>query len=158
VSLSVFSRIYRTARSSLRPTTDLESGAMILGLVGMTLALGVTVAQATLAPTMPAPAELRLATAGPAADGTLCPDGWASGHAAALDLTEAQVSAWYLRESLDLSDTEVIAGIGIASAGMATAAPRAAARTRHQILLCIAESRRLTTPTEARVAAAPRGA
>lgn len=127
----------------------LETACMVLGLGGMALALGVTVAQATLAPLLETEDALRQAVAEAGFDDTVCPDGWADDHARLLNLTEAEVTAWYLRDALTLSDADVIASVGLyitrASDFREIQGP---ALTRNQILLCIAESRRLTTPLD----------
>ena len=125
----------------------LETGAMAAGAACMALALGVTVAQATLAPVIQTPAALRRAVAASGIGDPLCPDGWAADHARRLDLTEAQVTAWYLREALELEDDDVIR-----AAGHYLTRPEdfrgigGAALTRNQIVLCIADGRRLTMP------------
>jgi|TARA_R110000850_G_scaffold2316_1_gene11389 hypothetical protein len=119
---------------------------MVIGLGGMALALGVTVAQATLPPVFETETALRQAVAEAGFDDAICPDGWADDHARLLDLSEAEVTAWYLRDALTLSDADVIASVGLyvtrASDFREIQGP---ALTRNQILLCIAESRRLTT-------------
>jgi hypothetical protein len=62
-------------------------------------------------------------------------------------VTEAQVSAWYLRDSIALSDGEVIDAVAaILQRPSDLRATEELARTRERILLCIAESRRLTVP------------
>ena len=126
--------------------SGLETACMVIGLGGMALALGVTVAQATLPPVFETETALRQAVAEAGFDDAICPDGWADDHARLLDLSEAEVTAWYLRDALTLSDADVIASVGLyvtrASDFREIQGP---ALTRHQILLCIAESRRLTT-------------
>ncbi|WP_092778095.1 hypothetical protein [Jannaschia pohangensis] len=113
----------------------------------MSLALGVMVAQATLAPVITTEDALREAVSQAGFDASICPDGWAADHAALLDVAESEVTAWYLQDALTLSDQDVIAAVGYYVThpkdfrrieGMAL--------TRTQIMLCIAESRRLTTP------------
>lgn len=120
---------------------------MCVGLCGLAIALGVTVAQATLSPVRATADALRVAVAKAGFDDAVCPDGWAADHAALLGLTEAQVTAWYLREASDLSDEEVINGVSIyLSNAQDFRMIEGVALTRNQILLCVAESRRLTTP------------
>ncbi|WGH77914.1 hypothetical protein [Jannaschia ovalis] len=127
----------------------LESASLMVGLGGMATALGVTMAQATLPPIIDTEAALRRAVIAAEFDEAVCPDGWAADHALLLDLTEPQIFAWYLRESFALTDREVISGVGLYLANARDfrmiAGP---AFTRNQILLCIAESRRLTMPEE----------
>lgn len=131
---------------------------MMLGLVAMVLALGVTVAQATLVPVSMTSDALRVAVAQADFDDAVCPDGWAADHAALLGVTEAQVTAWYLRESQHLSDLEVI---GAVTSYLENARDfrmiEGLALTQNQILLCVAESRRLTTPLEELIPPALRG-
>ncbi|MGB3406160.1 MAG: hypothetical protein WBA67_01565 [Jannaschia sp.] len=131
----------------VRCASRLEALCMSLGIGGMALALGVTVAQATLAPFAVTEEALRRAVVSADFDDALCPDGWASDHAAILRMTEAEVTAWYLRESFELSDQAVISAVGFylmnASDFRQIEGP---ALTRNQIHLCIAESRRLTQP------------
>lgn len=122
---------------------------MVLGLGGMALALGVTVAQATLVPVTLTADALRQAVAAADFDDAICPDGWAADHAKLLGLTEAQVTAWYLRESLELTDRDVIGGVTVYLANAQDYRMiEGPALTRNQILLCVAESRRLTTPLD----------
>ncbi|WP_371157560.1 hypothetical protein [Jannaschia sp. 2305UL9-9] len=113
----------------------------------MALALGVTVAQATLSPVIMTEEALRRAVVHASFDDALCPAGWAADHAGLLGMTEAEVSAWYLRESFELSDREVITSVGFYLANATDFRQiEGPALTRNQILLCIAESRRLTQP------------
>lgn len=125
---------------------------MVLGLGGMALALGVTVAQATLPSVVETEAALRRVVIESGFDAAFCPDGWAADHAALLPLTEAEVTAWYLSENMRLSDADVIASVGLY-----VMHPKdfrhieGRAMTRTQILLCIAESRRLVTPLHERI-------
>ena len=133
-----------------RDASRLEAVCMSFGIGGMILALGVTVAQATLSPVIETADGLRRAVVAADFDGSLCPDGWANDHAALLGMTEAEVSAWYLRESFELSDQEVITSVGFYLANATDFRQiEGPALTRNQILLCIAESRRLTQPLEA---------
>jgi hypothetical protein len=137
----------RAVVAGLSPRTLLETGAMVGGIGSLALALGVTVAQATLVPVARTAAELRMIVARAGFEAAVCPDGWAARHAALLDLSEAQVTAWYLRESMELSDREVIGAVGVFLENPKDfRGIEGAALTRNQILLCIAESRRLTTP------------
>ncbi|WP_179381427.1 hypothetical protein [Jannaschia marina] len=135
-----------------RRASRAETLCMMVGLGGLGLALGVTVAQATLPPVLETEAALRRAVVEAGFDDAFCPDGWAADHAALLPLTEAEVMAWYLGESFALTDAEVIASVGLY-----VTEPRdyrqiqGAALTRNQILLCIAESRRLVTPLHERI-------
>jgi hypothetical protein len=142
-------RARRPARSGLANASPLEAACLAIGLAGAVLALGVTVAQATLAPTLPSEEALRGAAVSASAQGALCPDGWAADHARLLDLTEAEVTAWYLREAMTVPDEEVVAAVGLwltSPAQARTAEARAA--TYAQIMLCVAESRRMTQPAE----------
>lgn len=133
----------------LRGATRIEAFSMAFGLAAMALALGVTVAQATLSPVIVTEAALRRAVVSATFDDALCPAGWAADHAAVLGMTESEVSAWYLRESFELSDREVISGVGFYLANATDFRMiEGPALTRNQILLCIAESRRLTQPLE----------
>ncbi|MEL6585301.1 MAG: hypothetical protein AAFY65_14335 [Pseudomonadota bacterium] len=133
----------------MRQTSSLEAWCLLVGLGGMVLALGVTVAQATFAPLVVTESALRRAAIAADFDRSLCPDGWADTHADLLGLSEAQVTAWYLRESFEMTDQDVIT-----AAGMYLSNPKdfrqiqGPALTRNQIVLCIAESRRLTQPLE----------
>jgi hypothetical protein len=141
--------VARVARG-IGTASRLESAALAVGLGGLALALGVTVAQATLSP-MPHTADaLRRAVVERGFDDALCPDGWAADHAAVTGMSEAEVTAWYLRVAMDLSDREVIAGVGLylANAGDFRQV-EGRALTRNQILLCVAEGRRLTQPLDA---------
>ena len=120
---------------------------MALGLAGMALALGVTVAQATLAPVVLTENALRKAAVAADFDGGLCPDGWAADHAVLIGQSEAEVMAWYLREAMALSDEQVISTVGIYLANAKDFRQiEGLALTRNQIMLCIAESRRMTQP------------
>ncbi|PWJ21231.1 hypothetical protein SAMN05421539_102481 [Jannaschia seohaensis] len=122
---------------------------MAMGLAGMALALGVTVAQATLAPVVLTEDALRKAVIGVDFEGGLCPNGWAADHAALLGRTEAEVTAWYLREAMELSDKQVISAVGLYLTNATDFRHiEGRALTRNQILLCIAESRRMTQPFE----------
>ncbi|WP_139176600.1 hypothetical protein [Jannaschia faecimaris] len=129
-----------------------ETVCMVFGLGGMLLALGVTVAQATLPPVLETEGALRRAVVQSGFDASICPDGWAADHAAMLPLTEAEVTAWYLTEATRLSDAEVIASVGIYVTQIKDFRQiEGPALTRNQILLCIAESRRLVTPLHDRI-------
>ncbi|MEM7641329.1 MAG: hypothetical protein AAF366_02235 [Pseudomonadota bacterium] len=135
--------------SGVEPRSRIETAAMVLGLGGVALALGVAVAQATLVPMKMTADALRAAVAHAGFDDAVCPDGWAADHAKLLGLTEAQVTAWYLRESLELSDRDVIGGVSVYLANAQDFRMiEGPALTRNQILLCVAESRRLTTPLD----------
>lgn len=137
------------AAATLRGASQIETLCMALGIGGMLLALGVTVAQATLTPLIQTEGELRKAVIAADFDDALCPDGWAADHAALLGMTEAEVSAWYLREAFELSDKDVITGAGLyLSNAKDFRMIEGPALTRNQILLCIAESRRLTQPID----------
>lgn len=134
----------------VRDASRFEATCMSFGIGGMVLALGVTVAQATLSPVIMTEEALRKAVIAADFDDAVCPNGWASDHAALLGMTEAEVSAWYLREAFELSDQEVISGVGLYLANATDFRMiEGPALTRNQILLCIAESRRLTQPLEA---------
>ncbi|MCK0167424.1 hypothetical protein MWU52_07690 [Jannaschia sp. S6380] len=133
--------------AGLGDASRLESVCVGLGLGGMVLALVLTLAQFAFAPVIRTQAALRDMVVQTGFDAAMCPQGWAGDHAARLDLTEAEVTAWYLRDALRLSDAEVIASVGLYVANPGDFVPtQGAARTRNQILLCIAESRRLATP------------
>lgn len=120
---------------------------MAFALAGAATALGVTVAQATLTPVILTPTEMRAVAAD--APGTLCPDGWAADHAVRLGMTEAEVMGWYLREAVTLSDGAVLASAGMVLTQVDPDGPiTVEAAARHQILLCVAESRRMTQPAE----------
>jgi hypothetical protein len=140
------SALCRSVRSQVATPSRLEAGCLGIGMFGAVLALGVTVAQATLAPPLPSHDSLRDIAARAGAE--LCPDGWAAEHASRLGATESEVMAWYLREALTVPDDALIATVGLhlSSAGSGDGDARAHAET--QILLCIAESRRLTQPAE----------
>ncbi len=122
-----------------------ETMCLTLGLGGLATALGVTVAQAMLPSVIDTEAALRRAVVDAGFEASVCPDGWAADHALLLTMTEPEIFAWYLRESFSLTDREVITGVGVylqnASDFRMIQGP---ALTRNQILLCIAESRRLT--------------
>ncbi len=136
-------------RRILEEANGLETIAMIFGLGGLALALGVTVAEATLDPVVITEEELRRAVVAADFDDAICPDGWAADHARLLDRTEAEIKAWYLREALELEDDEVILGVALYLARAKDFREIAgSALTRNQILLCIAEGRRLTTPLD----------
>lgn len=139
--------IWRRLAAELGGASRLESACMVLGLGGMALALVLTLAQMTLAPVVRTQEALRRMVVEAGYDASMCPDGWAGDHAAMLDLTEAEVTAWYLSEAVNLSDADVIAAVGhyIGNAGDFRQVG-GVALTRNQILLCIAESRRLATP------------
>ncbi|WP_220748034.1 hypothetical protein [Jannaschia pagri] len=134
-------------RHVFETSSRVETISMAMGLSALTLALGVTVAQATLSPVFMTADALRRAVVAADFDGSLCPDGWAADHAQVLGLSEAEVSAWYLRDSFTLSDREVIAGVGFFLSNASDFRNvEGTALTRNQILLCIAEGRRLTQP------------
>lgn len=153
---ALLSRLFRTTRTpaggARRATSAAETVCMMVGLGGMALALGVTVAQATLPPVLETEAALRRAVTEAGFDASICPDGWAADHAQLLPMSEAEITAWYLSEAMSLSDAEVIASVGLY-----VTQPRdfrqieGPALTRTQILLCIAESRRLVTPLHERI-------
>ena len=137
---------------ALQAPNRLEALVLVCGLCGMMTALGVTVAQATLPPVIETEAALRRAVIEAGFDDAICPDGWAADHAALLGRPEAEITAWYLRAAMEMSDADVIASVGVwitraddfrEIAGIAL--------TRNQIVLCIAESRRLTTPLHERI-------
>ncbi|UWQ19266.1 hypothetical protein [Jannaschia sp. M317] len=139
-----------TVPTQLRSASRLEAACMSLGVAGMALALCVSVAQATLSPLVVTEDALRRAVVAADFDGALCPDGWAADHAGFLGMTEAEVTAWYLRESFQLSDQQVITNVGFYLANATDFRQiEGPALTRNQILLCVAESRRLTQPLEA---------
>lgn len=135
--------------ANVGPASGFEAACTMLGLGGMLLAVVVTVAQQTFAPVLRTGAALRQAMAQADFDPCVCPDGWAAAHARRLGLTEAEVTAWYLREALRLSDEDVISTVGIIVARPDDVRRiEGAALARNQIVLCIAESRRLTTPPD----------
>ncbi|TFL16896.1 hypothetical protein [Jannaschia formosa] len=136
-------------RAQLRDASRTEALCMGMGLAGMALALGVTVAQATLVPVVLTEEALRKAAVAADFEGGLCPDGWAADHAALIGQTEAEVMAWYLREAMELSDRQVLSTVGLyLSNARDFRQIEGLALTRNQILLCIAESRRMTQPFE----------
>ena len=139
-------RLHASLASAER-VTRLESVCLSLGLGGFALATGVSVAQATLPAPIETEAALRRAVIAAEFDEAVCPDGWAADHALLLDLTEPEIFAWYLREAFTLSDREVISGLGLYLANAQDYRMlEGPTFTRNQILLCIAESRRLTVP------------
>ena len=152
---ALFPRTQSRARASRRgwvATSRAETLCMVVGLGGMALALGVTVAQATLPPVIETEAALRRAVVAAGFDAGICPEGWAADHAAILPLTEAEVTAWYLEEAMQITDAEVIASVGFYVTQPADFRQlEGAALVRNQILLCIAESRRLVTPLHERI-------
>lgn len=127
--------------------TRLETACLGIGLAGLGMALGVTLGQASMRPLVMTEQALRKAIVAADFDGSVCPDGWAADHALLLGRSEAEITAWYLQEAMGLSDRQVIMGVGTYLAH-----PRDFRRitgdalTRNQILLCIAETRRLTVP------------
>lgn len=146
------------AKPVFTTTNRVETACLVLGLGGMALALGVTVAQATLPQVLETEAALRRAVVEAGFDARICPDGWAADHAAILPLTEAEVTAWYLRDAMVLSDADVIASVGLyVTRASDFRELEGAALTRNQILLCIAESRRLVTPLHDRIPPELRG-
>jgi hypothetical protein len=146
-------------RAQLSTASRGEAACLAFGLAGASMALGVTVAQATLAPVLSTPAELRRAVVQAGmAEATLCPDGWAAHHARALGEEEAAITAWYLREALSMQDDAVISAVGLYLQQPGSfAAGDARTEARRQILLCIAEGRRLTQPPEELIPPALRG-
>jgi hypothetical protein len=139
--------MWRAILRNVRSASRGEALCLAAGLSGLAMALGVTVAQATLAPVILSADGIRAAAA--QADGPLCPDGWAAEHAARLGLSEAEMTAWYLREAMTLPDHAVMVTAGMVLTQIDPDGPiddHAAAR--HQIMLCVAESRRMTQPAE----------
>ena len=139
-------------RQAVRTPDRFETLSLIGGLGGLMTALGVTVAQAMLPPVIETEAALRRAVIAAGFDAALCPDGWATDHAALLGRPESEIKAWYLRTAMQASDSEVIAAVGL----WVTRADdfrqiAGVALTRNQIMLCIADSRRLTTPLAERI-------
>lgn len=128
----------------LAPRNRLESQAMAFGLGALALGLILTAAQVLLQPAPPTQADLHRAVIASGFDRAVCPDGWAADHAALLDLSEAEVSAWYVAESFRASDAEILS-----EAKAFFDNPRdfrwveGMAMTVTQIKLCVAESRRL---------------
>lgn len=135
-----------------------ETVCLTLGLGGFAMSLGVTVAQAMLPSVIDTEAALRRAVVDAGFEASICPDGWAADHAMLLSMTESEIFAWYLRESFTLTDREVITSVGLylqnATDFRMIQGP---ALTRNQILLCIAESRRLTVDPVERVPPLLRG-
>ncbi len=131
------------------PEGRLEAVCLMVGLGGMALALSLVVAQRTFSPVVRTEAALRTAMAAADFDRAVCPDGWAATHARLLGRTESEVAGWYLREALTLSDEEVITVVGTyVTRPQDFRQIEGEALTRNQIVLCIAESRRLTTPLD----------
>ena len=147
-----FSRLraaWARATDGVDPASRFESVCLMLGLGGLLVAIAVTVAQQTFAPILRTEAALRQAMAAADFDASVCPDGWAADHARLLGLTEAEVTAWYLREALRLSDVDIITTVGLyVTRPQDFRQIEGPALTRNQIVLCIAESRRLTTPLD----------
>lgn len=110
-----------------------------LSLAATALALAASLAQAAIPPLAATPDDLRRAVAHARPGAAACPDGWAAMQAPRTGLTEAELTAWYLRDALTLDDAEVIAGVGAL-----LTRPAGAYGPRAQILLCVAQSRRLT--------------
>lgn len=126
-----------------------EAICLALATASLVLSLGVTVAQATLAPVVLTEKALRRAAVSVEFEGGLCPDGWAARHAAVIGMTEAEVTAWYLREAMEMSDRAVISAVGLYLTNATDFRQiEGLALTRNQIYLCIAESRRMTQPFE----------
>ncbi|CTQ32081.1 hypothetical protein [Jannaschia rubra] len=124
-----------------------ETGCMVTALGGLALALGLTLAQATRTPAVEVEDSLRRATVRAGFDAALRPEGWVRDRARLLHRPKAEVRALFLHETATLSDTEVVASVGRYVARTYDFREiEGAALTRNQILLCIVESRRLTTP------------
>ncbi|MBM2577828.1 hypothetical protein JQC91_16090 [Jannaschia sp. Os4] len=88
--------------------------------------------------------DLRALVAEAGFDAAVCPNGWAADHAPIVGLTEAEVTAWYLRESVSLTDGDVKRDVATWLRAPADfRQTRGAALTRTQILLCVAESRQI---------------
>ena len=138
-SAPVLGRLQAAAR--IAAPNRLERACLGTALAGAALALAASLAQAALPPIPTTPDELRRAVSRAGPDAAACPDGWAAAQAPQVGLTEAELTAWYLREALTLDDAAVVAGVGALLSWPAdTSGPRA------QILLCIAQSRRMTVP------------
>lgn len=122
----------------------IESQAMVVGLAALAFGLVIVAIHTLLQPAPPTQADLRQAIASSEFDRAICPNGWAAAHAEFLDLTEAEISAWYVAESFRASDDEIIS-----DAKAFFENPRdyrwveGMALTVTQIKLCVAESRRL---------------
>jgi hypothetical protein len=122
----------------------LESQAMGFGLAALVVGLIVVAVHTLMQPAPPTKEDLQRAVIASGFDRAICPDGWAASHAEYLDLTEAEISAWYVAESFRASDEHII---NEAKAFFEN--PRdyrwieGMALTVTQIKLCVAESRRL---------------
>lgn len=135
-----------------------EAVALVLCLVIMTLALFISLWFALSSPPATDDAALRQSVLAKAGGAPVCPDGWAGDHALRLGISEAEVTAWYLQDALMLPDAAVIAGVGAHFARADRPRPGAAnVVTQDQILLCVAESRRLLTNDRDRVPPEIRG-
>lgn len=122
----------------------LESQAMGFGLGALGVGLLAVAINTLLQPAPPSKEDLHRAIIASGFDRAICPDGWAAQHAEYLDLTEAEISAWYVAESFRASDTHILE-----EATAFFESPRdyrwveGMALTVTQIKLCVAESRRL---------------
>ena len=123
----------------------LESMALGFGLGALLVTVAITGAQAVIAETAPTRAELEaVVAASPAAGIEACPDGWAARHAALEGLTEAEVTAWYLAESLSAPDARVLrAAMAFYAAPADHSLDGGHPATDARVALCVAESRRL---------------
>lgn len=126
--------------------TSLEALGIAVAAGAMTVAIGSALgeaddARAAMVEEGPALREIVEASG---FDAAICPDGWAADHAPMLQMTEAEVTAWYLRDALERDDADVRDSI---AAWLAAPADyrmvEGAALTQTQILLCVAESRRM---------------
>ena len=141
-----------TDRASSRPrlfadgVSALESVALgiaaVLLAVGLAIGAGDVLAQRALQQDVEA--DLRALVVETGYDAEICPNGWAAAHAPIVGMTEAEVTAWYLREAIERTDREVVRDVALwLRAPSDYRRVEGAALTRTQILLCVAESRRM---------------
>lgn len=131
-------------RGDLGARDRFEAAAMLAGLGCLASGLALGAAQAVMAPAAPSLDELQGAIAASGVDRALCPDGWAAEHAAFLDMSEAEVSAWYLAESLRASDAEILRDASAYfSEPSAFEWVEGMSVTAMQVTLCVAQSRRM---------------
>ena len=142
----------RTDRAARRPrlfadgASALES--MALGVAAILLAVGLAIgagdALAQRALQQAADADLRALVVEVGYEAEVCPNGWAAAHAPIVGMTEAEVTAWYLREAIERTDREVVRDVALWLRAPADyRRVEGPALTRTQILLCVAASRRM---------------
>ncbi|UWQ21153.1 hypothetical protein [Jannaschia sp. W003] len=141
---STIARLCTLCVRHLAPRNRRECAAMAAGLVALALGLGVSLPEGLRTFTAPSTEQLREVALASGWQGSICPDGWAEAHAATLDMTESEISAWYLAESFRASDTEVRRGAAAFFRNPGDFRARSGlTATGAQIALCIAESRRM---------------